>query len=267
MVAVVAGEHEDGLAAAPGLLQCVQHAPDGIVDAGDHAASQRARLLRLARRHADRVHAVEIGRACLALGNDVAHERRRRPVVALERFRHRKLLGLVHVPVLARRVERVVRIGKRHHEKERLADIGCLHKSLCLLADEGSRIELGRNGRAVGLRQRVFVRQGVPQQCLGLGIALGKPAGVIAAAILAVRAHQRDVIEAVERRLDSRILEAPVFRRLLLVSALIEIIAQRLHQIAGRFSIACARRCPFDDRRPGREVLQVTLADQRGAVT
>ncbi len=56
-----------------------------------------------------------------------------------------------------------MRIGKRHHEKERLAHIGGLQKGLRLLADEGRRIEFGRDRRAVGLRHRVLVRQGVPQ--------------------------------------------------------------------------------------------------------
>lgn len=46
------------------------------------------------------------------------HMRRWRPIVTREGFRHGELLGPVHVPVLARRIERMVRIGKRHHEEE-----------------------------------------------------------------------------------------------------------------------------------------------------
>ena len=245
-----------------------QHPPDRIVDAGDHAGGQRPRLLRLARRDADGVHAGEIGLAGVALVDDGLHQGGRRPVVALEGFRHRELLGLVHVPVFAGWIERMVRIGKRHHQEERRIGIGVVEIGLGAIAEERAGVELLRDRGAIGLRHRVVVRQRVlwTEQVLRLGIARFKPAIVVASRLIAVRANQRDVVEAVERRDHPRLLGVPVFRRLLLVLLAGEIVAQRLSQIGRGLVIALTRRRPLDDRRPGGEILQMALADQRGAV-
>ena len=102
------------------------------------------------------------------------------------------------------------------------------------------------------------MREAVLRPRQGLGIALGEPSLVVAAAVVPVRAHQRDLIEAVERGLDSRILVGPVFRRLLLVRRIIEIVAQRLNQIG--------RILRIDQRRLNQSLLDYvhcrTVADQ-----
>jgi hypothetical protein len=63
-------------------------------------------------------------------------------------------------------------------------------------------------------------------------------------------AHQRDVIETVERRHHAGILGVPIFRRLLLIRLAGKIVAQRLREFGSRLVIALARRRSFDDRRP-----------------
>ena len=140
--------------------------------------------------------------------------------------------------------------------------------SLRAVAEERRCVKLLGDRGPIGLRHRVIVRQAVlgPQQGFRLGIALREPAVIVAAGLVAVRSHQGDVIEAVERRLNLGVLGIPVLGRLLLVAWTAEVVAQRLGQVAGRLAIALARRRPFDDRRPGREILQMALADQRRAV-
>jgi hypothetical protein len=71
VVAVVAGQHHHGVVAPPVAIERGEHAADRIVDAGDHPAGQPSRLLRLARRNTDRVHAGEIGLVGLAFRDDV----------------------------------------------------------------------------------------------------------------------------------------------------------------------------------------------------
>ena len=161
MVAVVAGEDHHRVVAPAALVERTKHRADGVVDAGDHAAGQRPRLLRLARRHADGAHAGQVRLAALALLEDVLHQRRRRPVVARERLRHRELLGLVHVPVFAGRIERMMRIGKRHHQEERLVVLGLVEIGAGALAEERGGVKLLRDRGAIGLRHAVVVRQAV----------------------------------------------------------------------------------------------------------
>ena len=50
MVAVIGGEDHDRIVALARGIERLQHPADGVVDAGDHAAGQCLRLLRLARR-------------------------------------------------------------------------------------------------------------------------------------------------------------------------------------------------------------------------
>ncbi len=167
MVAVVGGEDRHGVVGLAAIAQRRQHAADGVVDAGDHAAGQRMGFLRFARRGADRAHAIEIGRALRPRVDHRLHMRRRRPVVAGERFRHGELLRPVHVPVFAGRIERMVRVGKRHHEEERLI-VTRMRAEIRggALADIGGRIKRGGNARAVRLRADIVVRQRVlrPEQ-------------------------------------------------------------------------------------------------------
>ena len=126
-----------------------------------------------------------------------------------------------------------------------------------------------RNRGAISLRHLVIVRQAVggSQQVFRLGIALRQPAVVIAAGLVTMRTHQGDVIEAVERRLNRCVLRSPVVGRFLLVDPAAEVVAKRLGQVAGRLAIVFARWCALHERLPRREVLQMALADERGAVT
>ena len=49
MVAMIAGKYDHAILALSAAVECVQHAADGIINARDHAAGQRARFLRLTR--------------------------------------------------------------------------------------------------------------------------------------------------------------------------------------------------------------------------
>ena len=75
-------------------------------------------LLRLPCGDGNSPHARQICGSLFALGNGACDVARRPPVVAEERFGNRELIGPIHVPVPARRVEWVVRVGKGHHQKE-----------------------------------------------------------------------------------------------------------------------------------------------------
>jgi hypothetical protein len=57
--------------------------------------------------------------------------RRSDPVLAPKRFRYLEIIRTVHVPILARRIERMVRIRERDHQEKRLILGG-------LLGDEGA---------------------------------------------------------------------------------------------------------------------------------
>ena len=48
MVAVIGGEDHDRVDAFAGRIERCQHAADGVVDTGDHAAGQRLGFLRFA---------------------------------------------------------------------------------------------------------------------------------------------------------------------------------------------------------------------------
>ena len=174
---------------------------------------------------------VRLALPALALLDDVLHQRRRRPVVARERLRHRKLLGLVHVPVFARRIERMVRIGKRHHQEERRVVLGVVEIGAGALAEERRGVKLLRDRGAIGLRHRVVVRQAVlrsEQRSSPWDRARRASGRSRRPASSPCAAHQRDMIEAVERRLHMRARLGPVVRRLLLVFRIGEMVAQRL---------------------------------------
>ena len=119
------------------------------------------------------------------------------------------------------------------------------------LAEERRGVKLLRDRGAIGLRHAVVVRQAVlrPEQILGLGIARLEPAVVVGARLVAVRAHQRDMVEAIERRLHMRARLAssmPAFPAR--ISDRRDDRAAPGVSAARRLVKALARRRPLDDR-------------------
>ena len=160
------------------------------------------RLLRLARRDGDRAHAVSW--PCRSRSSMVSlHMRRRRPVIARECLRHRELLGLVHVPVLAGRIERMMRIGERHRQEERRVGIGVLQIGLRAFAEKF--VEYSSSGmrcdRPAAPRIRAAGCSSVPSRSFALGSRSAASGRNRRRA--SPWPHDLDMIIAVERRLNA----------------------------------------------------------------
>ena len=120
-----------------------------------------------------------------------ATERAQRPVAVIEVRRQRHVLRTVHRPVLSRRRERMMRVGKRRHHEERLVAIAggvAVEPFAAFLGDVGGRIELLRDRRAERLRADVVVRELVlaVAQRVGVGPPRLQPDVVVAADLVAV---------------------------------------------------------------------------------
>jgi hypothetical protein len=152
-VTVVAGEGEHGIFQQPVLAQRPQHAADGVIDAGNHAAGQGVRLARFQFAGREGSEAAHQHASRGALIEHRLHVRRHRPLaIRVGPFRGH-LVGAVHVPVAARRSERRVRVGERHQQKEwpvfgRQAHDRCAG----FLRDVRRRVQRLRHGRTPRLR-------------------------------------------------------------------------------------------------------------------
>ncbi len=71
-----------------------------------------------------------------------------------------KVVGIVHIPILARWVEGMMRIGKRHKQEKRLFGIRAVPKPIGrLIANVTRMVQIGRDGRAIGLIALIVMRQ------------------------------------------------------------------------------------------------------------
>ena len=257
--------------ARPEFAERGKDAADGVVDQADHAVGERDRLpcLGLA---AERERAVSIARR-LAGGQLVVQpgERRRhvRPGM-MKRGRHFNARGIVHVPIPARRRERVMRIGKRAEHEERLVlarRCVLLQPRHGSLADVARRVELRRQARAPCLRRRDATRgkSTVRTTHIRSGlVALLQPVVIVAEHEVAVLVAQLDVIEAVVRRAYAMARLSPRAGQLLRVLGSPQVLAARVRQTVDR--LALRLRARLQHRRVVLHVLDVRLADQHRGV-
>ena len=253
-------EANDRVLIQASFFQAGDDLPHRIVDHRQHAGGQRHRLLQLPLARHGRGLGGELLGAALPCLVDEAH-RRRRIVVRLIGQIEREMLWLVQVPILARRVEGMMRVREGDEGEKRigftLAALQILDRALF---NEGGGVERFRHRRAVGLRTGVVMRQlvGLVVQCLPVRRALLEPLPVVAATLVAMLGHHVDVLVAVVGRLELvpvLILIAPGL--LLLVIA--AVVAPGLGDGAG------FRRVGVEGREGGHR-LQVALADSGGVI-
>ena len=155
---MVGVEDDHGVVVLAIALECQDDPADLVIDHRSHARRQRHRFLQfpLAAKHGGlcrhlRLRTVEIVVKPL--------HRRRRVLVRRPRRRRLIVIRIVHVPVFARRVERMMRIGERDKGKKRgifvLLPVQIIYRPI---RNPGRRIEILRDRRAVGLPTGVVVR-------------------------------------------------------------------------------------------------------------
>jgi hypothetical protein len=194
------------------------------------------------------------------------------PVAVVEAAWQLHVLRPVHGPVATGRRERMMRVWKRRHQKERLAAraAGIAVEPLAtFVRDIGGRIKLLWNGRAIGLRTGVIVRQLILALAQGIGVGplRFEPDVVVAADVVAVRRAQIDVLEAVERQAHVEIAtRLPALGMLLVIGPVGGRRLMRLGEGCIEHHIARSRRRPLEHRRNIREILQMALADQRRGI-
>jgi hypothetical protein len=161
----------------------------------------------------------------------------------------------------------MMRVGKGNHQEERLAT-RTRQIFARTLGNPLGRIKLLRNSRADGLRADIIRRQRIlrADQRTRIRLARQQPARIVAAQIVAMAGDQFDMIETVKRRTDREIGRLPIIRLLLSIDRIGKIVAQGFGEFATRHMVPFPCRGPLHHRRVRGEVLQMTLADERGRI-
>ncbi len=184
----------------------------------------------------------------------------------------RNIVGIVHPPIAARRRERVVRVGERDFEEKRLVRAGrpvVLQIGERLFGDIAGRIELFRHLGAPRRGRRILlVRQGVVGADQGFSVAalVAQPRRIVPRHLVTMARAQADMIEAVMGQLDLAVgVGLPGERRLALIGRTGHVAHDGVAQGLGRVGeVGIERR--GRRRGPPGHVLDVALADQRGAI-
>ena len=213
-----------------------------------------------------------LGDAVLEVPVEPAPQIGRIDMVEAEGFRNRDIVRIVHVPVAARRRERVVRIGEGELHEE--GPVGRLRVFLQQVArglpDIARGIELFGHPGAPGLGRRNAAgieRVGPPAQRIRVVRSLQQPAGIVAVRGVAVPGHQTQIVEAVIGRFHDAVrIGDEAFGPLDLVARSIDRAPVRFGQFRRRPAAGRRRGIVPVLHRDGRHVLEMGFADHRRAV-